>query len=57
MPVIQTQDSEAPLWTIISSATNSAGSLNHTHLFTSTVGPLKFTVQFSWTTEGQFHKI
>ena len=57
MPVIQAQNSEAPLWTIISSVTNSAGCLIRTHLFTSTVSPLKFTVQFSWTAEGQFHKI
>ena len=48
MPVIQTEDSEAPLWTIISSLTYSAGYPIRTHLFTSTVSPLKFTVQFSW---------
>ena len=34
MHVIQTQDSEAPLWTIISSVTNPTGYLIHTHLFT-----------------------
>ena len=56
MPVIQTQDSEAPPWTIISSLTNSTGRLICIHLFTSTVSPVKFTVQFSWSTEGQFKK-
>ena len=56
MPVIQTQDSEAPLWTIISSLTNSAGRLICIHLFTLTVSPVKFTVQFSWSTEGQLKK-
>ena len=46
------------VWTIISSVTNPlVAYVIRTYLFRSTVSPLNFTVQFSWSTEGQFHKI
>ena len=45
------------LCTIISPVINSLGCLIRIYLFASTVGSLKFTVQFSGSTESQFHEI